>query len=202
MKILIGTNNQNKLAQYRRSLAKMMPELEILSLSDLGIDLDVEEDGDTLLHNAKKKAKEYAEMSGLLTMADDTGLFVDALGGEPGIHAKRWAEGSGRDRCMKILERLKDVPKEKRTARYEAIVACYDPKSEKFLTSKTIVKGLIVDDLKGENGFGYDPIFLVDRFGKRFAELTVDEIDSISHRTVGAKEIIEKISRIALEERR
>lgn len=168
----------------------MMPELEIVSLADLGIGLDVQEDGDTLLDNAKKKAMEYGKISGMLTIADDTGLFVDALGGEPGMHAKRWAKGSGYDRCVKILERLKDVPRERRTARYEAVVACYDPKQDKFYTSKTIVEGLIVDEIKGENGFGYDPIFFVNQFGKRFAELTVDEIDSISHRTVGAKNVI------------
>lgn len=192
MKILIGTNNQNKLAQYRRSLVKIIPDWEIVSLAEAGIDFDVEEDGDNLLHNAQKKAREYAEMSGLLAIADDTGLFVDALGGEPGIHAKRWASGTGHDRCVKLLERVKEIPEEKRTAQYRAVVAGYDPKDKKFYIAETTVDGLIVDGIKGENGFGYDPIFFVNRFGKRFAEMSVEEIDSISHRTTGAKKVMEE----------
>jgi len=193
MKILIGTNNQNKLAQYRRSLKENLPATEILSLTDLGITLDVEENGDSLMHNAKKKAREYADLSGILTVADDTGLFIDALGGEPGLHAKRWAAGSDKDRCLKILERLKDVPKEERTARYDAVVACYDPEKKKFYTARTIVEGHIGEELKGKNGFGYNSIFFVEKFGKKFAELTNGEIDSISHRTVGMREIIDKL---------
>lgn len=193
MKILIGTNNQNKLAQYRRSLAKNWPEAEVLSLADLGITLDVEEDGESLMHNAKKKAEEYGELSGILTVADDTGLFIDALDGDPGLHAKRWAAGTDKDRCLKILERLKDVPKEKRTARYDAVVACYDPSEKKFYTAQIAVEGLIGEELEGENGFGYDSIFFVKKFGKKYAQLTNDEIDSISHRTVGMKEVIDKM---------
>ena len=195
MKILIGTNNKNKLAQYRQTLEKDSNNLEILSLADVGITLDVEEDGDNLLYNAKKKAKEYAELSGMVTIADDTGLFIDALGGEPGIHAKRWAAGSDRDRCLKIIERLRDVPADERKARYEAIVACYDPARKKFFISKSEVRGYIVDEIKGYNGFGYDSIFLVEKFGKRFAELTEEEIDSISHRAIGTKKILIKLIR-------
>jgi XTP/dITP diphosphohydrolase len=193
MKILIGTNNKNKLSQYLRTLEKKNSDMEVLSLADVGIDLDVEEDGDSLLHNAKKKAKEYAELSGIVTIADDTGLFVDALGGEPGIHAKRWATGNDRDRCLKIIERLRDVPASERKAKYEAVVACYDPTQKKYYISKSEVRGHIVDELKGENGFGYDSIFWVEKFGKRFAELTEKEIDLISHRTIGTKEILDKL---------
>jgi len=191
MKILIGTNNKNKLAQFKRTLEKLVPDWEIVSLAEAGVDFDVEEDGDTLLHNAQKKAREYAESSGLFTIADDTGLFVDALGGEPGIHAKRWAQGSSHDRCLRLLERLKDVPEKERTVQYRAVMAAYDPEKEKSYVAETVVDGLIVDEPKGENGFGYDPIFFVNQLGKRFAELSKDEIDSISHRTIGAKKVIE-----------
>jgi XTP/dITP diphosphohydrolase len=193
MKILIGTNNKNKLAQYGRALKKMLPDAEALALSDLGIMLDVEEDGDSLMHNAKKKAQEYAELSGMLSVADDTGLFIDALGGEPGLHAKRWAAGSDKDRCLKILERLKDVSGDLRSARYKAVVACYDPEKKKFYISQTAVEGLISEKYEGGNGFGYDSIFFVEKFGKKFAELNNDEIDSISHRTTGMQEIINKL---------
>lgn len=187
---MIGTNNKYKLAQFKRSLAMIDPDMEILSLAELEITYDVEEDGDNLLHNAEKKAREYAEMSGLVTMADDTGLFIDALDGEPGIHAKRWAEGTDRDRCLKIIERLENVPHDQRTAKYIGVVSCYDPIKKRFYNSETDVEGFITDELKGENGFGYDPIFYVTKFGKRFAELTNDEIDSISHRTNGAKKVL------------
>lgn len=192
MKILVGTNNKYKLAQYRRSIERIDPQLELVSLSDLGITLDVEEDGGSLLENAKKKAKEYAELSGVATIADDTGLFVEALNGEPGIHAKRWAGGSDYDRCSKLLDRLKNIPVNKRSAKYDAIVALYDPEKKKFYIAQSEIDGLIVDGLKGGNGFGYDPIFFVNKFKKRFAELTNDEIDSISHRTSGAKEVVGK----------
>lgn len=192
MKILIGTNNKYKLAQYKRTFDELGLNVEVLSLADAGITLDVEEDGDNLLHNAKKKAQEYAELAGIPAIADDTGLFVDALGGEPGIHAKRWAEGSDRDRCIKIIERLRDIPLDKRTCKYDGVVTLYDPKKKKFYASQIAVDGLIMDELKGENGFGYDPIFFVKKFGKRYAELTNEEIDSISHRTNGAKKVIEE----------
>lgn len=192
MKILIGTNNKNKLEQYRRTLERLVPDWEILSLLEAGIDFDVEEDGDDLLYHAKKKAEEYGEMSGLFTISDDTGLFVDALGGEPGIHAKRWAEGTSHDRCLRLLERMKDVPGKDRTVQYRAVVAGYDPKQKKSYSAETVIDGLIVDEMKGENGFGYDPIFFVNQFGKRFAELSKEDIDSISHRTIGTKKVIEE----------
>ena len=193
MKILIGTNNQNKLAQYRRVFAEADFDAEILSLADLKIDFDVEEDGENLLHNAQKKAREYGEMSGLLTMADDTGLFVDALDGEPGVHAKRWHAGTEYDRCLKLLERLKDVPTEQRSARYIGVVATYDPQNKKDWFWETTAEGFIVDDvdkMKGDSGFGYDPILHVARFGKNYAELSNEEIDLISHRTNGIREFI------------
>jgi len=193
MKILIGTNNQNKLAQYRRVFREAKLDVEILSLADLKIDFDVEEDGDNLVDNAQKKAREYAEMSGLLTMADDTGLFVDALDGEPGIHAKRWHAGTEHERCLKLLERLKDVTDNQRSARYIGVVATYDPQSKEAWFFETAAEGFIVDSvdkMKGDNGFGYDPILHVTRFGKNYAELNNDEIDLVSHRTNGIREFI------------
>ncbi|MDP1883820.1 MAG: non-canonical purine NTP pyrophosphatase [Candidatus Moranbacteria bacterium] len=195
MKILIGTNNQDKLAQYRRVFQEVNFDAEILSLADLQIDFDVEEDGDNLLHNAQKKAREYAEISGLLTMADDTGLFVDALDGEPGIHAKRWHAGTEYERCLKLLDRMKDVPKDQRSARYIGVVATYDPRNKEIWFHETKAEGFIVgsaDEMKGDNGFGYDPILHVTSFGKNYAELSNSEIDVISHRTNGIREFIKK----------
>src|SRR4030042_3267476 len=109
MKILIGTNNENKFNQFKRAFNSINPDIELCSLKELGITDDVEEDSDNLLENAKKKAKYYGEKSGMLTLSDDLGFFVDALNGEPGIHAKRWCFGTDRDRYIMILERMKDV---------------------------------------------------------------------------------------------
>lgn len=106
MKILIGTNNENKLKQYERLFDDLVIGVEVFSLKDLSITDDVAEDADNLLDNAKAKAKFYAEKSGLMAVADDVGLYVDALNGEPGIHAKRWHEGTEADRNNKLLELL------------------------------------------------------------------------------------------------
>src|SRR4030042_3566384 len=114
MKILIGTNNENKLNQFRRIFRNLGSDIELASLKDVSITDDVEEDGDNLLDNAKKKAQFYGEKSKMLTLADDTGLFIDALGGEPGVHAKRWHEGTEKERYLKILEKIKDIQKGKR----------------------------------------------------------------------------------------
>ena len=103
MKILIGTNNENKLKQFARIFKNLGSDIELVSLKDAGITDDVEEDQDNLLDNAKKKAQFYGELSKMLTMADDTGLFIDALDGEPGIHAKRWHEGTEKERYLKNI---------------------------------------------------------------------------------------------------
>ena len=101
MQLLIGTNNKNKLNQFTRIFVRLGISLELFSLQDLGIRDEVTEDRENLLDNAKKKAKYYGEKSGMITLADDTGLFIDALGGEPGVHAKRWYAGTEKDRCAK-----------------------------------------------------------------------------------------------------
>ncbi|OGI36036.1 MAG: hypothetical protein A2283_09815 [Lentisphaerae bacterium RIFOXYA12_FULL_48_11] len=186
MKILIGTNNENKLNQFRRIFRNLGFDTELVSLKDVGITDDVEENEDSLLENAKKKAKFYAEKSNLLTLADDTGLFVDVLNGEPGLHAKRWHDGTELDRCHKLLERLKDIPEEKRTCRYAGVLAVYNPKTKEFWNYENNIEAVISDDFKGDLGFGYDPIFKLEN-GKHYAELTDEERDVISHRGLGIK---------------
>lgn len=189
MKILIGTNNENKLQQFRRIFRNSGSDIELVSLKDAGITDDVEEDEDNLLANAKKKAEFYGEKSGILTLADDTGLFVDALGGEPGVHAKRWHDGTELDRCHKLLERLKDIPESKRTCRYTGVLVVYNPDTKEFWNYQNNIEAVISAEFKGDSGFGYDPIFKLEN-GKHYAELTDEERDAISHRGLGTKELI------------
>jgi len=192
-KILIGTNNPNKFKQFKAAFKKYAPEIKILNPADLGITEDVEEDGDNLLDNAKKKAQFFAEKSGLITMGDDTGLFVDALNGEPGLHSKRWHEGTDIERNHKMIERLKGI--ENRKARYIGVLAVYDPETKEFWNYEGRVEGEIADEFRGWNGHGYDAIFKTDHFGKHYAELSDEEESQISHRYRGVKAFIEYLKR-------
>jgi len=197
MDILIGTNNEGKLRQFKRIFEKSSKEIRVFSLSDLNIQDDVEEDADNLLDNARKKAKYYAEKSGKITLADDTGLFVDALNGEPGIHSKRWCEGSDKERNEKLLARLKNVPEKERTCRYVGVVATYNPQNGKSWETEEKMEGTISDDFRGENGFGYDQIFEVKGcLGKHLAELSGEEKDQISHRGKGVRKFVKNLDNI------
>lgn len=191
-KILIATTNQNKLDQFREIFKMRGSGFELLSLNDIGIIDDVEEDQDTLIENAKKKAKFYADKTGLISLADDTGLFVDALEGAPGLHSKRWYEGSDLDRCLKLQEKLKDIPEKERTCRYIGAMVIYDPETKKFFEFEKKSEGYITDDFRGEADFGYDKIFHSLHFGKNYAELSEDEKASISHRGLGIKKYIQE----------
>lgn len=197
MKILIGSNNENKLRQFRRMFGKFMSEAEILSLNDVNIYDDVSEDKDTLLENAVKKAEYFGNKSGLVTLADDTGLFVDVLGGEPGMHAKRWHSGTERERNLKLIERLKNIPENKRTCRYIGVLAVYNPKNKKIWTYEGKTEGWISNEFKGTSGFGYDQIFKTKAYGGRhYAELNHMEKDLISHRGMGIMDLKKNQSQI------
>jgi XTP/dITP diphosphohydrolase len=197
MKILIGTNNENKLRQFRRMFRKFIPETEVFSLSDIDIVDDVEEDSDKLLENAKKKAKYFGEKSGMITLADDTGLFVDALDGEPGVHAKRWHAGTEEERNLKLIERLRNIPEDKKTCRYIGILAIYNPENKKIWTFEGKVEGWISNEFRGKGGFGYDPIFKTKAYnGRHYAELNHEEKDLISHRGMGIREFAKKKDKI------
>jgi len=190
MKILIGTNNENKLKQFQRIFRNLGSDIELISLKEVGITSDAEEDEDNLLANAKKKAKFYADVSGMITLADDTGLFIDALGGEPGVHAKRWHEGTEKDRYLKIMERMKDISNEKRNCRYNGVLAVYNPETQEFWTHESSLEGIIANKPMEANGFGYDPIFISTAFNKYYSQLTDEERDSISHRGLGINKFL------------
>jgi XTP/dITP diphosphohydrolase len=193
-KLLLATNNKGKVREYKHML-KDLPFV-LVSLAELGINTEVDEVGKTLEENARLKATTLARESQLLTLADDSGLEVDALGGEPGRLSARYAgEGaSDRDRVEYLLSRLKDVPEEKRAARFRCVIALAQPDGEVELCQGEC-KGVIALEPRGEAGFGYDPIFYLPELGKTMAELTLEEKNRVSHRGQAAREAIKLLRR-------
>lgn len=181
MKILIATNNKHKVEEIREILKN--DKFELLTLSDLKIEIEVEEDKDTLEGNALKKAEEMFRIAGMPTIADDTGLFVDALNGEPGVYSSRYAgeEATYDDNCVKLLKNLKDVPAGKRTAYFKTVVCFYESEN-KYNFFEGICRGKIDTEKRGKKGFGYDPLFIPDGYNITFAEMSEKEKNEISHR--------------------
>jgi XTP/dITP diphosphohydrolase len=181
MKILIATNNKHKVEEIREILKN--DKFELLTLSDLKIDIEVEEDKDTLEGNALKKAEEMFKVTGIPTIADDTGLFVDALNGEPGVYSSRYAGENATydDNCVKLLEIMKDIPSNMRGA-YFMTVVCFYESENKYNFFDGICSGKIDTGKRGEKGFGYDPLFIPEGFDKTYAEMTEQEKNSVSHR--------------------
>ncbi|MFH0891417.1 MAG: RdgB/HAM1 family non-canonical purine NTP pyrophosphatase [Candidatus Falkowbacteria bacterium] len=177
MKIVFATHNPGKLVEMK----KMLPSFEVLSASEAGVSEDVEEDGETFAANALKKARFVASKTGEWAVADDSGLCIDALGGEPGVYTARWA--LGRDLVEYTLERTKDVPEKKRGARFESAVAIVSPAgSEKVFTG--VVRGELALAPRGQAlpKLPYDVIFIPEGYKKTFAEMNEDEKNSLSHR--------------------
>ena len=200
MKILLATRNKNKarevaaiLSEYRDRLG----EIELLTLDDAGITEDVEENGSTFEENAMIKARSGAK-SGYITLADDSGIEVDALNGAPGIYSARFAGGHGDDKANNelLLKKLEGVPREKRTARYAVTIACVLPDGETF-TVRGTTEGLILNAYDGEGGFGYDPLFWSLDLKKSFGRATPEEKNGVSHRgravRLAAAELIRRL---------
>ncbi len=184
--LLIATGNQGKLAEFRVLLGGL--PYELVGLRDVGITFEVEEDGTSYAENACKKAVGYANASGLLTLADDSGIEVDALGREPGYLSARYG-GSGltdADRVDLLLRNLGDTPDEHRTGRFMCAIAITRP-GETCQIVQRAVEGRITWKPSGDNGFGYDPIFFYPPFGKTFAEAAAAEKDAVSHRGQAAQ---------------
>ena len=184
--LLVATHNPGKVREYRELLAEL--PLQITWLDEQGIDLDVEESGETFQENAILKAQGYARASGLLTWADDSGLEVDALGGWPGVASARHAgpDASDEDRVDILLRRLGDTPYHLRTAVFRCVVAVATPDDVVF-TADGVSSGVIAGDPRGENGFGYDPVFYVPNYNKTYAQLDATEKHAISHRGRAAR---------------
>ncbi|MFL7791716.1 MAG: RdgB/HAM1 family non-canonical purine NTP pyrophosphatase [Anaerolineae bacterium] len=179
MKLLIATQNPGKVREFRFLLAPL--ETDICFPSDLGLHLDVPEDGITYTDNAGQKALAYAKASELLTLADDSGLEVDALDGAPGIYSARYAPGHDVDRVTALLTHLKDVPPERRTARFRCVVVIASPTGETY-SAEGVCEGRITSEPAGQGGFGYDPVFFLPEHNCTMAQLPQEEKNRISHR--------------------
>lgn len=180
-KLLIATHNPGKIEEFLACMERT--PFDLVSLSDVGVDLDVEEHGETYAENARLKAATYAEISGLPTLADDSGLEVDALDGEPGIRSARYAgeDATDSDRVAFLLGKLNNTPRTRWTARFRCVIALTRPHSTVELFNGQC-DGVIVDRPRGTMGFGYDPVFKIPELGMTMAELHSEEKNRISHR--------------------
>jgi XTP/dITP diphosphohydrolase len=196
-KLLVATNNKGKVREFKSLLKNI--HYELVTLGDVGISTVVEETGATMEENAQLKATRYAVESKLLTLADDSGLEVDALAGEPGVRSARYAgdNASDVDRVNYLLSKLISVPWEKRTARFKCVIAIATPEG-KFVLCNGECHGLIALQPKGDNGFGYDPVFYFPNLGKTMAELPSEVKSHISHRAIAANKIPEILMHFSL----
>ena len=189
MQLLAATNNKGKLREYKRMLEPL--GFEILSLSDLSLQADPEETGSSFAENARIKAEYVCALSGLPALADDSGLCVDALDGAPGIYSARYSGGSDADNNQKLLQELKDVPMEKRTARFVCAICCAWPDGS-FTETEGTCEGKIDFAPVGEEGFGYDPLFLSDEVGS-FGLASPEEKDAVSHRGEALRKLVARL---------
>lgn len=200
-RLVIASNNLGKIKEIKRVLSDI--NIEVVSLKDIGLNIDVEEDGLTFEENAKKKSVEiYKELikkgeSNFIIMSDDSGLEVEYLKGEPGVFSARYAGEHGNDKKNneKLLLNLKGVDYKNRKARFVCQLAIINDKNE-YRAIKGTVEGYILDAEKGDGGFGYDPLFFYEPLNKSFAEITIEEKNKISHRGIAlekAKKIIEEL---------
>ncbi len=180
-KIVLATNNQNKLREVSAILAPL--GIEVISQRDAGANCDPEENGTTFAENAVIKAKAVYETVKMPVIADDSGICVDALDGRPGVYSARYVE------CAKLLDEMKDIPENKRQAEFRCVIAYVDGDSE--FTVEGVCRGSIGFQEQGENGFGYDPIFVYD--GRTMAEMTDDEKNKISHRSMALNNLYDRL---------
>jgi len=193
IQLLIGTRNKKKAAELRHLLADL--PVDVLDLLDVAPELKVEETGATFEANAIAKATEVARATGLLTLADDSGLEVDALDCRPGVHSARFAGDDQNDarNIAKVLKLMKDIPKERRTARFRCVVAVARPEKVLF-TTEGVCSGLIASEPKGARGFGYDPVFYSLELEKTFAEVPSEVKHRYSHRAKALAEAKRKLA--------
>ena len=197
--IIFATKNEGKLKEIRRILGEC--QIRVLSMGEAGIDPPIDENGSTFKENALIKARTVALASGLPAMADDSGLVIDALGGEPGIYSARYL---GEDTSYEIknrilLERMEGTEEEKRSARFVCAAVLYLPDTGDCLCTQGVMEGRIAYEAAGENGFGYDPIFYLPSRGCTSAQLTPEEKNEISHRGKALRAMADEIARYCAE---
>ena len=216
-KLLIATHNKGKMQEYQHLLRDV--PFELVSLDDVGIAEEVDETGATFEENARLKARTYARLSGLLTLSDDSGLEVDALGGEPGVQSARYGGDScatDQDRVALLLSKLDGTPWAKRTARFRCVITVAVPPEHPFakvdigtLTSRKgggvdlasvvgSVAGMVQYRPEGDEGFGYDPVFYLPSYQQTMAQIPSEEKNRISHRSDAARKAVEVLKRLAM----
>ena len=197
-RLLLATSNKGKVREYR-SLLQSLP-FDLVTLAEVGITADVEEVGETLEENARLKATALAAQSQMSALADDSGLEVDALGGEPGWLSARYAgEGAfDRDRVNYLLSKLEGVPWEERSARFRCVIAVAVPDGQVEFCSGDC-RGVIALEPKGEQGFGYDPIFYLPELDKTMAELPLEVKNEVSHRGKAARKVSQALKRLGYD---
>ncbi len=198
MKIVLASRNKKKICELRTLLAETLPDAQVLSLDDVGIFGEIEEDGTTFEENALIKARAAAS-SGYIGVGDDSGLTVDALGGEPGVYSARFAfvktgvnDHDDEANNRTVLDLLKDVPAERRGAAFVSAVACVFPDGRSF-TVRGEVRGRILTEYHGNGGFGYDPLFYYEPYRKTLAEVTPAEKNAVSHRGRAVRAFAERL---------
>lgn len=198
LKLLVATGNQGKLREIKHLLEDS--GIEIIALDQLDNPPEVVEDGDTFSDNAIKKATQIARFSGLLTLADDSGLVVDALNGEPGVHSARYAGRQGDDQAnnRKLLDALAQIEDQQRQGAFVCVMALAWPNGC-YQTFEGRVAGRILQQPRGAGGFGYDPLFLIPEYGKTTAELSLEIKNRISHRGQALRRVIPVLEKLALE---
>lgn len=186
MKLLIATNNKHKVNEIKNILNNK--KFELFTLSDLNINIEIDEDKDTLEGNALKKAEEVFKIVKLPCIADDTGLFVEAINGEPGVFSSRYAGENATydDNCNKLLKNMENIPDDKRNAYFKTVVCFYESEN-KYTFFEGICEGKIINGKYGEKGFGYDPVFIPSGFNLTYAQMSETEKNSISHRGIAFK---------------
>lgn len=191
--LVIATTNQNKLKEFKEILKDL--DIEVRSLADFGPIPEVIEDGETFDDNAYKKAWQTAKILGLPTIADDSGLVVEALNGAPGVYSARYSGEDATDEknVTKLLSELKGV--ENRKAQFQCVLSIAVP-SGPALTYEGNCEGAIIDERRGDNGFGYDPVFYFEEFDKTFAELSMDEKNKVSHRGKALAQVKSEVQQI------
>ena len=194
-RLIFATGNKDKMKEIRMILGDL--DYEILSMKEAGITADIVEDGKTFEENAQIKAKAISKLANCLVLADDSGLEVDYMDKQPGIYSARWmGEDTSYDiKNKKIIENLEGVPDEKRTARFVCAVAAAFPDG-RVITKRGTIEGIIGYEQRGENGFGYDPIFFLPEYGKTTAELPPEEKNKISHRGRALEQIKEELKKL------
>lgn len=191
MKLILASKNRHKLTELDAILRGL--GMEVALESEYGLDLDVEETGTTFAENSYLKAKAVFDASGHAAIADDSGLMVDALHGEPGVYSARYG-GRQTDaaRTAYLLENMKNVPDDQRGAQFVSVITCIFPDGRK-ITAKGVCRGTILHETHGTGGFGYDPVFFVPEYGMTFAELSAEQKNAISHRGLALREFSRKV---------